>query len=232
MNKERIVLITTLIIFVAVTGFALWDLYGKNPDRTTTKQLTNTGNKPPEAAIAACTNKAAGDMCEFKDKDQTAQGKCDVKPGVLACAPDKKEDSGATPSGQPKNTSTTTQTTLPTAASSCINNTKDTPQCKDCCDCLNGADSTTRTSCRNTCATHDFTTNSSFITITSPSVLGKNGDYTSALTQTTANACKVYCENSMSLKCGDYQHCRMACDNKWGIKPGPSGQTSGTTQAN
>ena len=232
MNKEKIILSISIILFIGVATAAFWDLYSRNLINPNTKQTVSSGNKPPEAAIAACKNKAAGDICEFKDKEQTTQGKCDTKPGVLACAPDKKGGSEITPSEQPKITSTATQTTLPTESSSCINNTKDNPQCKDCCDCLKRADSATRTSCRNTCATHDFTKNSNFITIASSSVLGRSGDYSAALAQSAVNVCKMYCENSMELKCGDYQHCRMACDNKWGVQPGPGGQTSETTQAN
>ena len=187
---------------------------------------SSSGGTPPALAISACTGKTNGDACSFNDNGTTTSGTCDTKPGVLACAPSKSTNNLNT------GTNTTTSTTLPTGASSCISNTTDNPQCKNCCDCLSGTDSAGRTACRNTCATHNFTTNSNFITVTAPSTLGKNGDYSSALLQTTADTCKTYCENSMSLQCGDYQHCRMACDNKWGIEPGPSGQTNSQTTTN
>lgn len=190
--------------------------------------LQNSGlaNTPPQAAISACSGKTTGDTCSFSDNGNTVSGACDTKPGVLACAPNKSSGNSNT------TTNTTTPTTLPLGSSSCINNTKDNPQCKDCCDCLSGADSAGRTACRNTCATHDFSQNSNYITVTAPSILGRTGDYSAALTQSTADSCKTYCENAMSLKCGDYQYCRMACDNKWGIQPGPSGQSTSGTQTN
>jgi hypothetical protein len=234
LTKNQILILVTLTLILAIVSIgSFWDLHRtKNTSSSITNQTVTEKNQntPPAGAITACNDKASGDTCGFSDKGTNVTGKCDSKPGVLACAPENKGSSEITPSVQTKNTNTTASTTLPTDASSCINNTKDNPQCKDCCDCISGSDSATRTSCRNTCATHDFTKNTNITTITVPSVLGKNGDYSKALTQSTVNACKVYCENSMALQCGDYQHCRMACDNKWGAQPGPGGQTTTTTQ--
>ena len=97
----------------------------------------------------------------------------------------------------------------------CINNTKDNPQCKDCCDCLTGVDSETRTFCRDTCAAHDFSNNLNTTTITVPSVLGKNGNYSKCVDEGTLT-CKTCCENEIGLQCGDYQYCRTACNNAFG----------------
>ena len=97
----------------------------------------------------------------------------------------------------------------------CINNTKDNPQCKDCCDCLNGTDSKTRTFCRDTCAAHDFSKNSNIITITVPSILGKDADYSQCVNEGNS-MCKTCCENEIGLVCGDYQYCRTACNLKFG----------------
>lgn len=47
----------------------------------------NTSNLPTDAAVAACTGKTEGDSCQFSDRGGTATGTCDMKPGVLACAP-------------------------------------------------------------------------------------------------------------------------------------------------
>lgn len=98
---------------------------------------------------------------------------------------------------------------------SCISNTKDSPQCKDCCDCLTGVDSATRTSCRDACAVHDFSTNSNYLTVSVPSSLGRDGDYSICVAK-GATDCKTCCENQMGLQCGDYQYCRTACNNAFG----------------
>ena len=248
MKKTKIYIIALLLIVFIVPSVALaawwnpfsWSFWNIifHTQTTTTQNNTNTsqgGNSmnPPQLAIDACSGKVAGDVCSFSDNGKTASGVCDIKPGVIACAPNKSnnETGGAQNNNSNINTGSAASATLSTAANSCINNTKDNPKCKDCCDCLSGTDSAARTLCRNTCATHDFTKNSNFITVTVPSTLGKNGDYSKALSQTTVDKCKIYCENSMSLKCGDYQYCRMACDNKWGIEPGPSGQTTSQSSA-
>lgn len=104
---------------------------------------------------------------------------------------------------------------LGTSVGSCVNNTKDNSQCKDCCDCLSGVDSATRTSCRDTCAVHDFSTNNNVIIITVPSVLGKEGDYSVCVSKGSAE-CKTCCESQIGLSCGDYQYCRTACNNAFG----------------
>lgn len=99
---------------------------------------------------------------------------------------------------------------------SCINNTKDNPQCKDCCDCLAGIEGNTRTSCRDTCAAHDFSKNSDFIIFEAPSTLGANGDYSECVEKESSSECKSCCEGSMGLQCGDYRFCRTACNEKFG----------------
>lgn len=98
---------------------------------------------------------------------------------------------------------------------SCIKNTKDNAQCKDCCDCLIGVDSTIRTSCRDTCAVNDFSKNSNILTITVPSLLGKEGNYSVCVAKGSTD-CKTCCENQIGLQCGDYQYCRTACNNAFG----------------
>jgi phosphatidylethanolamine-binding protein (PEBP) family uncharacterized protein len=60
------------------------------------EQKNNPG-LPPEAAIAACSGKAAGDPCRFTDKNGVASGQCDEKPGVLSCAPAKSDDAKQIP---------------------------------------------------------------------------------------------------------------------------------------
>lgn len=98
---------------------------------------------------------------------------------------------------------------------SCINNTKDNPQCKDCCDCLAGVDSETRTACRDSCAVHDFSKNYDIISIDVPSILGKDGNYSVCVAKGSLE-CKTCCENQIVLQCGDYQYCRTACNNAFG----------------
>lgn len=98
----------------------------------------------------------------------------------------------------------------------CINNTKDNPQCKDCCDCLNGVDSKIRTNCRDMCAVHDFTKNYEFITINTPFLYGEKGNYSICIEKGNSTNCKYCCENTIGLECGDYRHCRTACNNKYG----------------
>jgi hypothetical protein len=98
---------------------------------------------------------------------------------------------------------------------SCINQTKDNPQCKDCCDCLSNSTSSERTACRDTCALHDFSENSNIISITVPSILGKEGNYSQCVAKGSIE-CKNCCENEIGLSCGDYQYCRTACNNAFG----------------
>lgn len=106
-----------------------------------------------------------------------------------------------------------------TYAASCINNTRDEGQCKDCCDCMDG-DAAARTTCRDTCAVHDFSTNSDFITVTAPSTLGPNGDYSAALSAGSEAACKLYCDGSSALSCGDRRYCRDKCNASAFTDPG------------
>ena len=99
---------------------------------------------------------------------------------------------------------------------SCIGNTKDEPECKDCCDCLDSDDSKVRTACRDECAVSDFSGNSNFVTVSAPSVLGLNGDYSECVGLGEERECKICCEDSMELQCGDYRHCRTACNEAFG----------------
>jgi phosphatidylethanolamine-binding protein (PEBP) family uncharacterized protein len=55
---------------------------------------TQTSSFPPEEAILACTGKSTGDGCQFMDREGLSSGVCDNMPGVLACAPERKQNSG------------------------------------------------------------------------------------------------------------------------------------------
>jgi phosphatidylethanolamine-binding protein (PEBP) family uncharacterized protein len=65
---------------------------GSGGGQSNTTPAGGQGGTPPTEAIKACGGKSAGDACSFLDKGTTAQGTCDTKPGVLACAPDRKSD--------------------------------------------------------------------------------------------------------------------------------------------
>ena len=102
----------------------------------------------------------------------------------------------------------------------CTTKTTDESQCKSCCDCLD-ADAATRKSCRDSCAVHDFSLNSDFITVNAPSALGPNGDYSAALNAGNEQACKEYCDGSDELACGDRHYCRDACNAMRFMKSSP-----------
>ena len=229
--KINIILLSiVLVALLALSGCNTVNQPASNESKLITNQTQETqqngGGMPPNEAIAACKGKAVGDTCQFTDRNGNSSGLCDDKPGMLACAPNRQGDNGQAPSkpaSQNKTAQTsTTQSTLSAAAESCISHTKDNPQCKDCCDCLSGADGATRTQCRDTCATHDFSQNSNFITVTAPSVLGPNGDYSTCVAKSSSAECKVCCEGSsgtqgeLGLQCGDLQYCRTACNKKFG----------------
>ena len=127
---------------------------------------------------------------------------------------------GTTPSSTtttvPAGTTTTTTTTSGSADyESCINNTLDNPACKDCCDCLDD-DAKARTACRDECAVHDFSQNTDFITVSAPSSLGPDGDYSACVEGGTAPACKDCCDGASELLCGDRRYCRDACNAAFG----------------
>ena len=73
---------------------------------------------PPQLAIDACSGKVAGDVCSFSDNGKTASGVCDIKPGVIACAPNKSnnETGGAQNNNSNINTGSAASATLWTAA--------------------------------------------------------------------------------------------------------------------
>jgi hypothetical protein len=174
---------------------------------------------PPEAAIAACTGKTTGDACSFLDKGATVSGTCDTKPGVLACAPARNTPPAPKSGSGTKRSASSMGNAL---YASCINKTKNVNVCKDCCDCLKGANSATRTACRDGCAGHNFSLNKTFITVVAPSKLGAKGNYTKCTAAADSNACKLCCESTMKLQCGDYQYCRTACNTKFGTTGGGS----------
>ena len=98
-----------------------------------------------------------------------------------------------------------------TTSSVCLNNTSNEGQCKDCCDCLE-VDAATRRSCRDACSVNEFSLNADFISVSAPSKLGPDGDYSAALDAGNEQACKEYCDGSDDLACGDRHYCRDACN--------------------
>jgi len=226
---SMIIMIINVIILLLLVGCSEVN----DISEVDTKSVQSDIRMPPTEAINVCEGKAIGDKCEFLDKKGTSIGICDDKPGVLACAPSRNENDGSKPGMQPEERNSDNQNTdIQTSEDlvvfeSCIFNTRDNPECKDCCDCLSDADGGTRTACRDTCATHDFDDNSNFITVTVLSTLGETGDYSGCIDMGSSKECKLCCEGSMGLQCGDYRHCRSACNNEYGdsndaVKDGPS----------
>jgi hypothetical protein len=193
---------------------------GKNSrlmNNQTDETQRNDKSLPPDEAIQSCQGKSIGSVCQFEDEQGLLRGACDDKPGILACNPDRDQNFGQAPNEKPAVQNLNAKSSSVTADFySCINNTKDNPECKDCCDCLAGADGKTRTECRDTCARHDFSKNSDFITVSAPSVLGPNGNYSECVEKGSPSECKSCCEDSMGLLCGDFRHCRTACNNRYG----------------
>jgi len=201
-KKQKITISILAVVFLVLLVGAFWDLYGKNISYNCSQPSLATNNSVQVATpVANETTTSNNQVVKQTGQKGSKQG-------------NKGNSATAT-------TEATTSSANSAVYDSCVNKTKDNPQCKDCCDCLSGADSTTRTSCRNTCATHDFSTNSNFITITSPSVLGEKGDYSTCTNQASSGECKTCCENSMNLQCGDYRFCRTACNTKFGTTSGP-----------
>jgi len=198
------------------------------------EQFQNNERMPPNEAITACDGKNIDDSCTFQTKDGTLSGVCNNKPGVLACAPNKdrvqtnneEKNNNQEPNNSDQN-SNTQSNLVSTDFDSCIYNTKDSPECKDCCDCLSDSDGDTRTSCRDTCATHDFSENSDFITLTVPSKFGANGDYSECVEKGSSSECKSCCEDSSVFECGDFRHCRTACNNAFGDSKGEKQENEG-----
>lgn len=53
----------------------------------------NANKMPPFEAIEACKNKTMQEECEFKDRNGISKGICNDKPGVMACAPNRGNNS-------------------------------------------------------------------------------------------------------------------------------------------
>lgn len=98
-----------------------------------------------------------------------------------------------------------------TTYGTCLLHTKNNAECKDCCDCLPG-DADTRKSCRDACAVNDFSQNTDFITVSTVSVLGPAGNYSGCADSGSETACKVCCDGSSALSCGDRRFCRDVCN--------------------
>ncbi len=100
----------------------------------------------------------------------------------------------------------------------CINNTSSEGQCKDCCDSLD-TDGSTRKSCRDSCATQDFSQNTDLISFEVASILGPNGDYSFCTSSGDEGTCKDCCDDSADLQGGDRRYCRDACAGSPGTQP-------------
>ncbi len=153
-------------------------------------------------AMIACTLAACS---ESSISQPAANTPFDASAEAETSTPDAAGDTSSAGDGE----------TAAQATDRCVNHTQDDPHCKDCCDCASVA-CTEFTPCRNACKTHDFSTNTDFIEVTVPSVLGPGGDYSACV---AANAdpqtCKVCCECTAGLVCGDFQFCRTLCDNAY-----------------
>jgi len=110
----------------------------------------------------------------------------------------------------------------------CLKNTGYEGDCKDCCDCLDNAEE--RQACRDNCiaksTTEDgFSTNTDLITVDAPSVLGPDYDYVEAVGLGNEQDCKIYCDESSDLLCGDRKYCRDACNATFsGGQPPPDSE--------
>jgi hypothetical protein len=95
----------------------------------------------------------------------------------------------------------------------CLNSTRHEGECKDCCDSLN-ADGAGRKACRDACPTHDFAQNTDFITVSAPSSLGPEGDYSLCTVTGDERTCKDCCDSSPDLQSGDRRFCRDAAGDE------------------
>lgn len=197
-KKQKMAISALTVIFLAVLVGAFWDLYGRNLlcNCSCSQQSSTEGSNSKAVSPTSGSQAVSGNQATLKS------GQKGNKQGNKKNSPSNTAASSAN-------------------YNSCINNTKDNSECKNCCDCLSGADSETRTACRNVCATHDFSTNSNFITVNAPSALGVSGDYSACTNQAGSGECKNCCESSMGLQCGDFKYCRTACNTKFGSTSGP-----------
>lgn len=93
----------------------------------------------------------------------------------------------------------------------CLNHTGNNPDCKDCCDCTDG-NASARKTCRDACASHDFSQNTDIVAVLPISVSGPGGDYSNCTTKGGEQACKECCDSSAEISCGDRRFCRDACN--------------------
>jgi hypothetical protein len=110
----------------------------------------------------------------------------------------------------------------PLTTKTCTNHTPSEVTCIDCCDSLD-TDGEGRRSCRYACKQHDFSLNTEFVYIESPSILGPDGDYTTCTAAGLQGECKVCCDESSELESGDRKFCREACDrlpDQWDMVEG------------
>ena len=116
------------------------------------------------------------------------------------------------------NTNNTEIVSSQITAEACINNTANEGQCKDCCDSLD-ADGVARKSCRDSCASQDYSQNTDLVSFEVISLLGPQGDYSACTSAGDERTCKDCCDDSNDLAGGDRRYCRDACTGNTGTQP-------------
>ncbi len=180
---QRLIIIVLAVILAAVSLAAFWDLYG----REHFAKATNTASTTVEPQSTTPGNRQKPVSTPVDEAKQNI--------GT------KKEQNVATPA----------TSAITTDYQACLANTPDMRTAKDCCDCLTSADAETRKTCRDDAATYDFTQNTKFSSFTIPSILGKDGDYSSCTSTGSVQECKQCCDSPGQYACGDTQYCRTAC---------------------
>jgi len=97
-------------------------------------------------------------------------------------------------------------------ATDCLTRTPNVERCIDCCDCK-GDMCDDRKSCREACASVDYTRNDDFIAVETPSTIGSAGDYMDCFMRGEEQVCKSCCDCSATYACGDYRYCRDVCED-------------------
>ena len=187
-NRKRALLWAAVMGIAILTGITGWIVSSPQPALTVATTTPTVAAKELKPTLGSAATKQA----PAKNSDQKS-----------TALPKKTK---ATPAGDAVITDLASLT-----YDTCINNTSDEAQAKDCCDCLSGADAEAIKNCRDTVAKHDFNQNANLIAFNVPSTLGQNGDYSQFIAQTSQQDCKLMCDSSSTLACGDLQFCRNAC---------------------
>jgi len=159
--------------------------------------------------IFACALVFSGCVSEHTSTPEEAQPEESV--------PEQVEQEPLKPEAEPSEQNTIVPEPAPVleaSADSCIHNTKSEADCKDCCDCL-AEDADSRKTCRDSCATHEFSLNTGYIAVDALSVLGPDGDYSSCTSLETEQECKNCCDGSDAFSCGDRRYCRDQCNTQY-----------------